>query len=147
MKRLLASTAVLALGVAAIAQASSTKLTGTTDGGGKIAMTFSSNAFQKLKDFRFHDVPIQCAHGKFTVAVDLTGQTFQLDSQGAVRERVTPPGTRYAKLRIKAAVRDGGARAHGGLRLRGRGIHVEERSKPQSGCDTGRILWTAFAPL
>jgi hypothetical protein len=143
---LLASVLTLALIPAALARASSTDLAGTTDAGGTIAMTVKDNGQAIVTNFRFHGVAIQCAHGKFKVAVDTTPHKFTPDSVGRFLATLAPDGNQDAKLKIKGKL-NGGPTAHGGLRLRGDKIKVQGRKKLQNGCDTGRVHWTAAPPL
>jgi hypothetical protein len=141
-KKLLGGVLVASLVFAAAAQAVNYHLGGTTDGGGKIGMTVRGHGPFTVTNLKFSGVRITCNRGKFTVAMDTTPHEFTVDSVGRFREALPLGGSAYGKLKIKGKL-NGFSHGHGGLRLKGGGIQVEERQKPQNGCDTGRVLWTA----
>jgi hypothetical protein len=146
-KKVFGGALALTLAFAGIAQATSTDLTGATDGGGTISMTVVKKGTFKVKDLQFYGVPINCNHGKFTVGADTSGYVFTVDSVGRFGATLwpgqhSPPPN---KLRIHGKLTNGGNDAHGRLRLHGDKVVVEGRTKKQNGCDTGRVDWTAGA--
>jgi hypothetical protein len=145
MKRLIGGALVASLAFAAAALASNTNLAGPVEGGGKITMTLVDNGQPQVKNLEIHHVPIQCAHGKFKVGVDTSGQTFTPAAEGQFSAIIPLGGGADGKLKIKVKLRNGGDDALGGLRVLGDGVRVDGRRKPQNGCDTGRVLWTAMA--
>jgi hypothetical protein len=145
LKKLIGGALAASLVFAAAAEASTMNLAGTTDGGGTIAMTVKDKGSFKVTKFRFHGVPISCAHGEFKVGVDTTGHEFTPDSVGRVTDTLYPFGAENASLKFKIKLKNGGANALGGLRLQGDGVRVQGRQKRQNGCDTGRVHWTAAA--